>query len=69
MNESYNKELCEERHGNIDKAFGRVFKKVEELGIKLEKFSGKLAGFLVAIILTLLGILLNIAITLLSNGK
>lgn len=62
MNGVFNKELCEERHANIEKGFERAFNKLGEL-------SKKLNGFLIATISTLIAVLLNILITILANGK
>jgi len=66
MNE-YNKELCEERHANIKEGFDRTFKKMSGLNDKLGKLGNKLTGFLFAIIITLLGVIFNILLTI-SNG-
>lgn len=57
----YNKELCDERHKNIDYAFQRLFKNVEELS----KMWGR---FLLVTIATLLGVVLNILLTLVEGG-
>jgi len=62
MAEEYNKELCEERHINIEKAFDRAFK-------KLGAMSNKLTGFLIITISTLIAVILNILLTFSNNGK
>jgi len=61
MGEEYNKELCEERHVNIEKAFERAFKKLGGL-------SNKLTGFLIVTISTLIAVIINIIMTYATNG-
>jgi len=36
--ENYNKELCDERHGNIEKTFSRLFDKIDKVANKLNWF-------------------------------
>lgn len=51
MNE-YNKELCDERHSNIEKTFQRLFNKIDAVSAKLNWF------YLLAIA-TLIGVVAN----------
>ena len=60
--DNYNKELCEERHENVEKGFERAFKKIGDMGKILTRF------YLLAIS-TLVAIIINILMTWASNGK
>ena len=69
MSDEYNKELCEERHENLDKALTRVFGKFDKIGKKFDSFNGKLNWFYIITIATLIGMVGNIAMIVLTNGK
>jgi len=58
----YNKELCDERHENLDKALTRVFTKFDKVSAKFDKFNGKLNWFYIVTISTLLAVLANLFI-------
>lgn len=60
MPEEYNKELCDERHSNLDGALTRVFKKFDSVGEKIEKTNGKLNWFYIVAIGTLLAGIANL---------
>lgn len=57
----YNKELCEERHRNIEKGFEQAFAKVGGV-------SKKLTGFLIVTISTLIAVIVNLVLTYAGNG-
>lgn len=69
MGVEYNKELCEERHENLDKALTRVFGKFDAVGKKFDLFNCKLNWFYIITIATLIGVVGNIAMIVLTNGK
>ena len=51
----YNKELCDERHNNLDKALDRLFSKIDIVASRLN-------WFYVIAILTLGGVVTNLVV-------
>jgi len=61
MNE-FNKELCDEKHDNIEKGFERVFREIRGLTKMWNRF-------LLLTLSTLIAVIVNIVLTFANGGK
>ncbi len=61
MSEEFNKDLCEEKHINIEKAFGNIEKTFGRLFTKTNGINNRLNWFFIVSITTLLSVIASIA--------
>lgn len=73
MTKAYNAELCDEKHENIGKEFGAVWKRFETHGKRIDNFDRKLWGIIILLVLnfgavSIVGILLK-SLSATVNGR